>query len=200
MRKITIVVVGLLAALAAGACGSESDPDSESPDVAGSNTEGPPPADGGSGSDEGAGTAENPLGTGVEFEVGDWIVEYGSTNTDAADEIAAEIEFSDPPASGRQYLMAEVTVAYAGDASADPFIDLTFGYQGPDGSAFGDVEDDFCGLIPNDLFEVGELGPGESATANVCVSVPAEQVDGGVWMVEDLWALDESSRTFVAVG
>jgi hypothetical protein len=201
VRKIIVVALGLAAALAAGACGSDSDGGDEG---TGGNPAGTPGNDPTTPSTEpepasGDGTQESPLGTGVAFEVGDWVVEFGSTNTDAEETIADEVGFSEPPADGRQYVMGEVTVAYTGAEPSDPFVDLAFEFYTADGTAFGTGDDDLCGLLPNDLFEVGEMSTDDSATANVCVAVPADAIDGGVWAVEYLWDLDETDRTFVAV-
>jgi hypothetical protein len=198
VRKILVAAIGVAAALAAGACDDGSDDDGAnvvenaggSPTPAGEEPE-PDAADG---------TLENPLAPGVAFEVGDWIVEFGSTNTDAEDAIADGVGFPEPPADGRQYVMGEVTVIYTGDVPSDPFIDLGFEFYGADGTGFGTGDDDLCGVLPNDLFEVGEMSADESSIANVCVAVPIEAIDGGAWAVEYLWDLEDGDRVYVAVG
>jgi hypothetical protein len=196
VRKILLVAVGAVAMLAAAACEPEEDGANvvEQPPSDTSSTE---PADD---NDEPQGTLENPLDTGVAFELTDWIVEFGSTNTDAEDAIAEGIEFSEPAPDGRQYIMAEITVSYTGEEPSDPFVDLGFEFHGSDGTAYGSGESDLCGLIPNDLFEVGEMSTDDSATANICMAVPADAIEGGAWSVEYLWDLDDSDRTYVVVG
>lgn len=196
MRKILLVAVGVAAMFATAACSEDGGADV---------VEQPPPADTdatepAANEDEPEGTPENPLDTGVAFELTDWVVEFGSTNTDAEDAIAEGVEFSEPPPDGRRYVMAEITVTYTGEEPSDPFIDLGFEYHGSDGTAYGSGEDDLCGLIPNDLFEVGELSTDDSATANICMAVPADAVEGGTWSIEYLWDLDDTDRVYVVVG
>lgn len=193
-----LVAFGATAALALAACDSGEDGADivEQPPAGGTATT---PA----GDDveaAGDGTQDNPLDTGVAFELTDWIVEFGSTNTDAEADIAEGVGYEEPPADGRQYVMAEITVTYTGSEPSDPYIDLGFEYHGSDGTAYGSGEDDLCGLLPNDLFEVGELSTDDSASGNICVAVPAEAIDGGAWSIEYLWDLDESDRVYVAVG
>jgi hypothetical protein len=53
-------------------------------------------------------------------------------------------------------------------------------------------------VIPNPLHEQREMFPDATATGNVCRSVPIEQIEGGAWLVEQLW-VRHSDRTFVAL-
>jgi hypothetical protein len=196
VRKILLVAMSAAAMFAVAACDAEED---------GADVVEQPPADGTApatqpAEDEPQGTVENPLATGVSFELTDWIVEFGSTNTDAADAIEEGVGFVDPAPDGRQYLMAEVTVTYTGEEGSNPFVDLGFEFLGSDGTGYGSEEDDLCGLLPEDLFEVGDMATNDTATATTCVAVPAEAIDGGVWSVEYLWDLDDTDRVYVAVG
>jgi hypothetical protein len=198
VRKIMLVAIGAVAMLAVAACETEDDGADIVEQPPGGTATAPASEEPNSG--EPQGTQENPLDTGVAFELTDWIVEFGSTNTDAEDAIADGVGYEEPPPDGRRYVMAEVTVTYTGSEPSDPFVDLGFEFLGSDGTTYGSGEDDLCGLLPNDLFEVGELSTDDSATANVCMAVPAEAIDGGVWSVEYLWDLDDSDRTYVVVG
>jgi hypothetical protein len=197
VRKFMLVAIGAVAMLAAAACesGDEGADIVEQPPPGATAPATPEPDE-----DEPQGTLENPLATGVAFELTDWVVEFGGTNTDAEDAIADGVGFADPAPDGRQYLMAEITVSYTGEEPSDPFVDLGFEFHGADGTAYGSGEDDLCGLLPNDLFEVGEMSTDDSATANICMAVPAEAIDGGAWSVEYLWDLDDTDRTYVVVG
>jgi hypothetical protein len=199
MRRI-LVTAGALAALITGvACGAGSDPDGEGADVVESGAEGATnPPEEGDNAGAAAGTRENPLAPGVTFAVGDWTVQLGTTNPNADDVVAAENEFNEPPAEGRRFVMVEATVSYTGDDSGTPWIDLSFQFYGSGGNTFGVGLDDYCGVIPDGLEDHGEMFPDASATGNVCASVPADQVDGGAWIVEELLAL-ETDRTFVAL-
>lgn len=204
MRKILTASAGVTAVLAVLACGLGGDPDGDGANIvdeSGNGAAATPADEDGSGSDDAAaGTRQNPLDPGVAFSVADWTVQLGTTNTDAGEIVAAENQFNEPPAEGRQFVMVEVVVTYAGDGSGQPWIDLGFAFYGSGGNTFGSAfsTDDDCGVIPDDMFEIGEMFPDASATGNVCASVPTDQVDGGAWIVEDTFSLD-SDRTFVAI-
>lgn len=145
------------------------------------------------------GSAEEPLPAGTELALENWTVVLGETVTDATEQVLEENELNDPPVEGRQFVMAPVTATYVGEESGDAFFELNFLFLGSGGNTFGTAGDDFCGVIPDDLAEQGEVFPEAEVNGNVCVSVPSDQVDGGAWIVEDLVAAEER-RYFVAVG
>lgn len=196
MRKLFTISATTGAVLAVLACGLGSDPDGEGAQIIEESPNGAPATDVESGA--AAGTRQKPLSPGVSFAVGDWTVELDTTNTDADDIVAAENPFNEPPADGRRFVMVEVTVSYTGDDSGQPWLDLGFQFYGSGGNTFGTGLDDYCGVIPNDLSDQGEMFPGASATGNVCVSVPADQIEGGAWIVEESFSLDDN-RTFVSI-
>lgn len=199
MRKVFTVSAGVLAVLATIACGLGSNPDGEGAKIVDETVgDGADAPAGDKVAGAAAGTRQNPLDPGVSFTVGDWTVEFGETNPDAGELVAAENQFNDPPADGRQFVIVEVNVAYTGDQSGQPWLDLSFAFHGSDGNTFGTGSDDYCGVIPNDLMDVGEMFQGASASGAVCVSVPADQISGGAWIVEETFSFN-SDRTFVAV-
>ncbi len=201
MRRTHATAIGaVLAGLTLIACGAGSDPDGDGATIVEDNGEDTQvaAAEEDSGPEDAAGTRPNPLAPGTTFAVGDWTVELAPTNTDAEDVVRDENIFNDPPADGRQFVLVEVTVTYTGDDSGTPWLDLSFDFYGSDGNTFGSGSDDYCGVIPDSLNDHGEMFPDASATGNVCVSVPADQIDGGAWIIEETFSLD-SSRTFVAV-
>lgn len=205
MRRTVGTVTSALLALAVGlGCGLGTDPDGEGANVVDPDTESSSdPDDSGGDSDQdppdsATGTRENPLAPGTAFVVGDWTVEFSTTDTDADDVVAAENQFNDPPADGRRFVLAEITVTYTGEESGTPWVDLTIEFYGSGGNTFGTGSDDFCGVIPDDLSDHGEMFPDATATGNVCKSVPIDQIEDGAWIVEDLWSLN-SDRTFVAL-
>jgi hypothetical protein len=198
MRKLLVLAIGAVTAVAIAACDPGSDPDGDGAEIVDQPTTGSPTPGGGEG-ETGDGTRENPLAPGVAFEVGDWTVELGPTNTDAADEIADALEFTEDPPAGRQYVMVELGVTYTGTESGDPFIELGWSFYGNGGNTYSLAEDDQCGLLPDDLVEVGEMFPDASASGNVCVAVPADEIEGGAWILEDFLAVDDADRTFVAL-
>lgn len=128
---------------------------------------------------------EVPLPAGEEFGNENWRVTLSTTVQDASDVVLAENLFNDEPAEGRQFVMVEVNATYIGDDTGLPWTDLRFDFVGSQGNTFGSGSNDYCGVIPNDLTDLGEMHPGASGGGNVCVSVPAEQIEGGVWAVRE---------------
>lgn len=189
----------VLAGLTLIACGMGSDPDGDGASIVDDNDNGAETTTEEDPESEAvAGTRQNPLEPGVAFAVDDWTVELAPTDTDAEDIVLAENQFNDPPADGRQFVMVEVTVTYTGDDSGNPWLDLKFDFYGSGGNTFGTGSDDYCGVIPDSLNDHGEMFPDATASGNVCISVPADQIDDGAWIVEDTFSLDPD-RTFVAV-
>ena len=153
MRRL---VVGLAAALALGACGTD-DP----------------------------GTRANPMPVGEVLEIGSWEVQVGATIPDAADLVLATDQTNQgAPAAGRQYAMVPIRVTYGGGAVGRPWFDLSYSFMDEDGVLYGPDDENLCGEIPGAMVYMGEMLPGESRTGNFCVSVPAGKVEGGTWFVK----------------
>lgn len=130
------------------------------------------------------GSRDNPYPLGAQFAAGEWTVTIDSVDVDAWPEIRRENQFNDPPPTGRRFVMFYVTATYGGPDSADASFDLSWTVVGSQGNTFGSSFDDYCGVIPDDLDEAGEVFSGATATGNVCVSVASDQIDGAVVQVE----------------
>lgn len=192
MRRLLYLSAGALLALTVIGCAiGGSDPGGEDAKIVDSDNGGT--SGGKNGEGAAAGTRQNPLPPGTAFTVGDWTVELAPTNVDADELVLAENMFNDPPGDGERFVMVEVTTTYNGDDSGTPWIGLDFRFIGADGNTFNER----CGVIPDALFDVGEMFPGATASGNVCATVPIDQIDGGAWIVEASFSFD-SDRTFVA--
>ena len=122
------------------------------------------------------GSRENPFLIGDDVGNDDWGVVLDQPY-EAWDEVRAENQFNDPPDEGMEFWMLPITVTYTGVDTGDPFWDLDFGFVGEDGRTYaGD-----CGVIPEELWDVGEMYPDAEATANVCLEVPEDAP--GLWTV-----------------
>lgn len=135
----------------------------------------PAPAPGSSGS------RTSPLAPGEIAPLGVWTSSFAATNTDAWAEIsAAGNSVSDfyAPAEGDRYLMAPVTITYLGESS-EPLYMLDYVFVSADGVTYKDK----CSYVPlpNGLDTGQELYTDASVTGNVCITVPADKIDGGVW-------------------
>jgi hypothetical protein len=183
-----------------GGC-STSDPDGDGATIVNQSSGAAPasePADAGGGAKPG--TRENPVPAGTTVKIGDWTVTLEPTVQNATDQIQAENQFNTPPAAGRQFVMVPVTLVYEGSESGTPLVDLSLKFLGSGGNTFGagGSQDDYCGVIPNPIDSLSEMFPDATASGNQCVSVPSDQVAGGLWIVEESFALDDD-RTFYAL-
>lgn len=193
VRLLIVTASGALTLLAG--CGPVADPDGEGATVVEeaaprtpAQADQPAPA---------LGTRENPVPAETSFEVTNWVVELGETDTDATETIMAENQFNEI-AGSRVAVMVEVEATYTGPDSGTPWIDLTTSFHTAAGNTYGTGADDYCGVVPNDLMDLGEMFTDASGSGNVCVAIPADEVEGGSWIVELLFSFDPE-RVFVAL-
>lgn len=122
------------------------------------------------------GSRENPFLIGDDIGNDDWSIVLDQPY-EAWDEVRAENQFNDPPDEGMEFWMLPITVTYIGLDTDDPFWDLDFGFVGEDGRTY----DGDCGVIPEELWDVGDMYPDAEASANVCLAVPEDAP--GLWTV-----------------
>lgn len=131
---------------------------------------------------DGPGTRANPMPVGEPLTIGTWEVEVGGTTFDAEGIVLESDPANSPPAPGNQYAMVPVRVTHGGADVGLPWFHLDYNFMGSDGVLYGEAGE-LCGEIPGSMMYVGEMLPGEVRTANVCVSVPSDAVEGGTWFV-----------------
>ena len=138
------------------------------------------------------GTRDAPLAIGVTAPVHEWTVSMGAANLDAWGEISTVAPEGAAPADGFVFVMAPSTVVYNGEDRLSLF-DLNWVFVSGAGRTF----DDTCSYayLPDELDRLQELYTGATATGNVCVTVPREEVAGGVWRVS---SYGDYSGTFEA--
>ncbi len=137
------------------------------------------PATSGSGAannHEDAGSRTNPLPLGETVSNRDWKVTLGVPR-EAGAEVAAENPFNDPPEPGMEYWMVPVTATYTGSDTGHAGFGITVAFVGADNRTYSDR----CGVIPDDISDVGALYKGGEAKGNVCVAIPAGA--DGLWSV-----------------
>ena len=115
------------------------------------------------------GTRTNPFPAGTLVANDDWDITIG-TPREAWGEIKAENQFNSPPEDGTEYWIVPLSGTYKGAETAAPWVDLSVQFVGDDSVTY---DGSTCGVIPEDLTEVGELYTGGQFTANECVVVPA---------------------------
>ena len=150
------------------------------------------------GNDAALGTRDNPLELGTRIEMADWTLVVTEVVSDATDEVMAANQFNDPPVEGRQFVMLSVDATYEGDDSGMAWLDFSWAIVGAAGNTFGTGMDDYCGVIPDPLDDTGETFPGGSVSGNVCISVEADQIEGGTIRIEESLSF-EDTRAFYAL-
>ncbi|MPV51471.1 hypothetical protein GCG21_15940 [Pseudactinotalea sp. HY160] len=122
------------------------------------------------------GSRANPfaIGTSVGNETWDLVLD---TPREAWTEIKAENRFNDPPAEGMEFWIVPLEATYLGAETGTAWLDIDVKFVGSDNRTY----DGYCGVIPSDLDEVGDLYEGGVAEGNVCLEVPAGA--DGLWTV-----------------
>lgn len=125
--------------------------------------------------------AASALALGTPAEVGDYSVTVTAVNQDATQVIADANSFN-AAADGR-YVLVDLTATYNGDQpEANPWIDLTTGFQGTDARNYSTTSCD--AVVPNAAFDQPGLRAGGTASYQVCFDVPVEAIAGGLVSVE----------------
>jgi len=181
-----IVVVAVIASLGGG--------DDDKPTVVSTPTGTAETASTGGSTDSALGTKSNPAPIGTALQARGWVVKVEEVVPNATDLVLAENQFNEPPAEGRQFFMARLSVQYVGNEEPrTPALDLSFSVFGSRGGEYTDY-DESCGVIPNKLDTFKELYNGGTITGNLCWSVPSDEVGTlllrvriGVINRSDLW-------------
>lgn len=126
-----------------------------------------------------AGTARsNPYPLGTANNAGDWRVAVASVTPDATAAVLAENQFNSPPVAGRQFFIITLNYTFAGAGTGTPWLSLSsLRVVGSRNVLYTSFDgDDRCGVIPNDMDDHPDLLAGGSDTANMCFSVPSDEV------------------------
>ncbi len=130
------------------------------------------------------GSREHPLMIDTPFQSNVWRFRLGAADFDAWPEIAAENMFNDPPALGWNYVTLPVTYTYLGAGTGEPFWDAELEFVGNNGIVYDEgVSNEYCGVVPNQVMDMGEMFAGATATGTECVPVPTTAIAGGHWRV-----------------
>lgn len=103
-----------------------------------------------------------------------WDIAVTAVEVDATETILGADATNTPPAQGSQYFMITLTGTNKADAAAAP-TDLIVGVRNGSWTYYSP-----CGVVPKDIVDVGEVAPGASFTANKCVSIETEKIEGAV--------------------
>lgn len=121
----------------------------------------------------------NPFSIGDTVYAGDdWEYSITKVTLDAWDEIRAENQFNDPPASGEQFVMFKMKATYTGDDIGNAYA-FTASIIGGNGNTFTTYGNS-AGVIPDAFDENSDVYPGASISGNMAIAVPSKQVDDAV--------------------
>lgn len=123
------------------------------------------------------GTRSNPFPVGTKASNSTWAVTVNSTNFDAWSVVQAANEFNDPPPSGSQDVMSNLTISYLGPGSTtltDLITNLgTVGQSNVEFTSFGND----CGVLPSPReIDFNTLFSGATIQLNLCWQVPSSDV------------------------
>ena len=138
------------------------------------------------------GTRQNPIPVGEAAQVDDYMVTVLGYEGDGTQAVLDENEFNEPPPAGEVFSLIRLQFEYVGDESGDPWADLFWSGIG-DSNVASDTGD--CSTYPESAFDVGELFPGGVAESNICLTVPEDDVDSLVLILEGFL----SGRVFFAL-
>lgn len=130
---------------------------------------------------------DDPVPMGTEARVGDYAVTVLDVTPNADAMVAAANQFNDPPAEGRQFFIARVSITYVGADSGTPWINLSFRAVGNRNVGYS-TGDDRCGVVPDGLSDTPELFEGGQIETNVCWSIETVDVDSLVMYAEQYFA------------
>jgi hypothetical protein len=135
----------------------------------------------------------NPLPLGSRAEHGDWRVMVNLVELDATEAVLAANRFNAAPAAGNQYALVNITVAYLGAGSSEPFGEVGLEYITADGVGLAEA----WASAPGALDQMEEIDAGGARSGNLVFEIPTATAAEGVLAV-DLGFLTEA-RFYFAV-
>jgi hypothetical protein len=143
--------------------------------------------------DPDAGRDENtPVPMGEAIVLGTWRIGVSDALLDATDFVLDYVDFNEPPDEGSQYVVVELSGVFLGDPFGQPVFDWAL--VGPD---FEHIPAGLeCGVVPDSIYDVGDVPTGAQFSANVCFEVPSDQVSDDLLLTLGLPDAEGRQRYF----
>jgi hypothetical protein len=126
------------------------------------------------------GTRENPFAMGTPLITNRGLeVTVNGVDPEAAGAIAAANRFNDPAPDGMRFVMVNLAVTNSGDEPITPWLAVRVNAIG----SRNQVHERCRGVLPDSLNDAPQLYPGGSASGNVCVVVPEEELMDGSLLI-----------------
>lgn len=116
-----------------------------------------------------------PPGEIIEF-TGVWDVAITSVELDATDYVLGLNNINPTPEPGYQYVLVGLVGTYLGDRTAEPVFEWTVS----DGTNTYSPSVPGCGVIPDSIYDIVAIAPGESFHGSICVPVMSAGVESGL--------------------
>lgn len=124
-----------------------------------------------------AATEEDPVPVGEVVDVtGLWDITVTDVQLDAAGVVLAFAEINPSPEPGYRYVLVTLEGEYLGEGVAQP----AFEWAITDGEMVFEPSIPGCGVVPDSIYDVSDVVPGERFVANVCMAVPTVSVEQGL--------------------
>ncbi|MCR2825293.1 DUF4352 domain-containing protein [Microbacterium sp. zg.Y909] len=125
----------------------------------------------------GEGTIDDPLPLDTPIVTEDWEVTVHSVEFDQTAAVMAEASYNSPPAEGLQYILADVTMTYTGDAS-EGMMPIWVGISYV--TASGDTTEIATAAAPGEMDVLQNLLPGDTVTGAIVLLAPEVGAENGV--------------------
>ncbi|MCP4307494.1 MAG: hypothetical protein GY788_21995 [bacterium] len=117
-----------------------------------------------------------PVGEVVEAAQGVWDIAITGVDLDAAETVLSFADINPQPAPGFRYVLVTVEGTYLGETVAQPVFDWAMIAGGNEyrPSIPG------CGVVPDSLYDVVEVVPGQSFAASICMPIAGSDLGAGL--------------------
>ncbi|MDL5487692.1 hypothetical protein [Microbacterium wangruii] len=124
---------------------------------------------------------DEPLPWGTTVAFAEWDIAVNSVTAGQTDAVLAENAVNAPPAEGYEYVLANLTVTYTGDADEGEYPSFVVTDYLPAG---GEPTDVATVTVPDGLGTAGPLVGGETRTGNVALLAPVDASEGDLIAVK----------------